>query len=184
MSRETALTTAFIFGIFLGATAFALVMRSLGGDELVAETLKGLPFDTNGIVLFILFIVFVAGFFLDWLEITLIVLPLVAPVVKDMGFDPSWFVVLFALCLQTSFLTPPVGLSLFYLRGVAPRSITTVDIYQGTVPFVILQLVAVAIVFTWPQIVLWLPAKSYGRGRGRAAARSGAWGSRPSEAAV
>lgn len=162
VSRETALTTAVIFGIFLGATAFALVMRSLGGDELVAETLKALPFDPNGIVLFILLIAFVAGFFLDWLEITLIILPLVAPVVKDLGFELARFVVLFAVCLQTSFLTPPVGLSLFYLRGVAPRSMTTVDIYQGIVPFVILQLVAVAIVFTWPQIVLRLPAKLYG----------------------
>ena len=162
VSRETALTTAFIFGIFLGATAFALVMRSLGGDELVAETLKGLPFDPNGIVVFILLIAFVAGFFLDWLEITLIILPLVAPVVKDLGFEPAWFVVLFALCLQTSFLTPPVGFSLFYLRGVAPRAIGTVDIYKGVIPFVLLQLLAVAIVFTWPQLVLWLPAKMYG----------------------
>ncbi len=160
--RETALTTAFIFGIFLGATAFALVMRSLGGDELIAETLKALPFDPNGIVIFILFIAFIAGFFLDWLEITLIILPLVAPVVKDLGFEPTWFVVLFALCLQTSFLTPPVGFSLFYLRGVAPRSITTVDIYHGVIPFVLLQLLAVAMVFIWPQLVLWLPAQMYG----------------------
>lgn len=160
--RETALTTAFIFGIFLGATAFALVMRSLGGDELIAETLKALPFDPNGIVIFILFIGFIAGFFLDWLEITLIILPLVAPVVKDLGFEPTWFVVLFALCLQTSFLTPPVGFSLFYLRGVAPRSITTVDIYHGVIPFVLLQLLAVAMVFIWPQLVLWLPAQMYG----------------------
>jgi TRAP-type mannitol/chloroaromatic compound transport system permease large subunit len=124
--------------------------------------LKALPFDPNGIVLFILAIAFLAGFFLDWLEITLIILPLVAPVVKDLGFEPTWFVVLFALCLQTSFLTPPVGFSLFYLRGVAPRSIGTVDIYLGIVPFVLLQLLAVAIVFTWPQLVLWLPAKMYG----------------------
>jgi len=137
-------------------------MRSLGGDELVAETLKALPFDPNGIVVFILLIAFVAGFFLDWLEITLIILPLVAPVVKDLGFEPAWFVVLFALCRQTSFLTPPVGFSLFYLRGVAPRAIGTVDIYKGVIPFVLLQLLAVAIVFTWPQLVLWLPAKMYG----------------------
>jgi tripartite ATP-independent transporter DctM subunit len=162
VGRETMLTTAFIFGIFLGATAFALVMRALGGDELVAETLKGLPFPPAGVVLFILLIAFVAGFFLDWLEITLIILPLVAPVVKDLGFELSWFVVLFAVCLQTSFLTPPVGFSLFYLRGVAPKSITTFDIYKGVVPFVILQLLAMAAVFLWPQLVLWLPAKMYG----------------------
>jgi tripartite ATP-independent transporter DctM subunit len=162
VGRETMLTTAFIFGIFLGATAFALVMRALGGDELVAETLKGLPFPPAGVVLFILLIAFVAGFFLDWLEITLIILPLVAPVVKDLGFELSWFVVLFAVCLQTSFLTPPVGFSLFYLRGVAPKSITTFDIYKGVVPFVILQLLAMLAVFLWPQLVLWLPAKMYG----------------------
>ncbi len=162
VGRETMLTTAFIFGIFLGATAFALVMRALGGDELVAETLKSLPFPPAGVVLFILLIAFVAGFFLDWLEITLIILPLVAPVVKELGFELAWFVVLFAVCLQTSFLTPPVGFSLFYLRGVAPRSITTVDIYKGVVPFVILQLLAIVAVFLWPQLVLWLPAQMYG----------------------
>jgi len=162
VGRETMLTTAFIFGIFLGATAFALVMRALGGDELVAEALKSLPFGPNGIVVFILLIAFVAGFFLDWLEITLIMLPLVAPVVKDLGFDLPWFVVLFAVCLQTSFLTPPVGFSLFYLKGVAPKAITTLDIYKGIVPFVLLQLLALAFVFLWPQLVLWLPAKMYG----------------------
>jgi tripartite ATP-independent transporter DctM subunit len=160
--RETMLTTAFIMGIFLGATAFALVMRSLGGDELIAETLKGLPFGPNGIVLFILLIAFLAGFFLDWLEITLIILPLMAPVVRDLGFDMTWFVVLFAVCLQTSFLTPPVGFSLFYLKGVAPRGVTTIDIYKGIIPFVLLQLLALLLIFEWPVIVTWLPAKMYG----------------------
>lgn len=110
---ETALTTAFIFGIFLGATAFALVMRSLGGDEFIGHLPKGLPFGSTGILIFILFVAFVAGFFLDWLEIVLIILPLVAPVVKELGFNLIWFVVVFAVCLQTSFLTPPVGFSLF-----------------------------------------------------------------------
>lgn len=159
---ETALTTAFIFGIFLGATAFALVMRSLGGDEFIGHLLKGLPFGPTGIVIFILFIAFVAGFFLDWLEIVLIILPLVAPVVKDLGFNIVWFVVVFAVCLQTSFLTPPVGFSLFYLKGVVPKEITTRDIYIGIIPFVILQLIAVAAVFMWPEIILWLPKKIYG----------------------
>ena len=159
---ETALTTAFIFGIFLGATAFALVMRSLGGDEFIGHLLKGLPFGPTGILIFILFVAFVAGFFLDWLEIVLIILPLVAPVVKDLGFDLIWFVVVFAVCLQTSFLTPPVGFSLFYLKGVVPKDITTRHIYIGIIPFVILQLLAVAIVFIWPELVLWLPRKVYG----------------------
>jgi tripartite ATP-independent transporter DctM subunit len=159
---ETALTTAFIFGIFLGATAFALVMRSLGGDEFIGHLLKGLPFGPVGIVIFILFVAFVAGFFLDWLEIVLIILPLVAPVVKDLGFNLTWFVVLFAVCLQTSFLTPPVGFSLFYLKGVVPKEITTKHIYVGIIPFVILQLLAVTATFIWPELVLWLPRKMYG----------------------
>ncbi len=159
---ETALTTAFIFGIFLGATAFALVMRSLGGDEFIAHLLKGLPFGPTGILIFILFVAFIAGFFLDWLEIVLIILPLVAPVVKDLGFNLIWFVVVFAVCLQTSFLTPPVGFSLFYLKGVVPKDITTVHIYIGIIPFVILQLIMVAVTFIWPELVLWLPRKMYG----------------------
>ena len=159
---ETTLTTAFIFGIFIGATAFALVMRSLGGDEFIGHLLKGLPFGPNGIVIFILFVAFIAGFFLDWLEITLIMLPLVAPVVKDLGFDLIWFVVIFAVGLQTSFLTPPVGFSLFYLKGVAPKEITTVDIYKGIIPFVLLQVFALALAFVFPQLVLWLPRAMYG----------------------
>ena len=109
VSRKTTVTTAFVFGIFLGATAFAVVLRSLGGDAFIADILTGLPFSPGGIVLFILFVAFIAGFFLDWLEISLILLPLVGPVVASLGFDLTWFVVLFALTLQTSFLTPPVG---------------------------------------------------------------------------
>lgn len=160
--RETMLTTAFIFGIFIGATAFALVMRSLGGDELIAEALKGLPFGPNGIVLFILLVAFLAGFFLDWLEISLIFLPLVAPVVRALGYDPVWFVVVFAVMLQTSFLTPPVGFSLFYVKGVAPKEIETRDIYLGVLPFVAIQLLVVFLVFEFPEIALWLPREVYG----------------------
>jgi tripartite ATP-independent transporter DctM subunit len=162
VSRETMLTTAFIFGLFVGANAFALVLRALGGDEFVSHMLGNLPFSKEGIVLFILFIAFLAGFFLDWLEITLIILPLVAPVVKAAGFDLNWFVVLFAVCLQTSFLTPPVGFSLFYVKGVAPKEITTQHIYRGVIPFVIIQLFAVGLTFVYPQLVTWLPQVMYG----------------------
>jgi tripartite ATP-independent transporter DctM subunit len=165
VSRETMLTTAFIFGLFVGANAFALVLRALGGDEFVGHMLGNLPFSKEGIVLFILFIGFLAGFFLDWLEITLIILPLVAPVVKAAGFDLNWFVVLFAVCLQTSFLTPPVGFSLFYVKGVAPKEITTQHIYRGIIPFVIIQLFAVALTFQFPQLVTWLPQLMYGSSR-------------------
>ena len=161
VSIETMKTTSFIFGIFLGATAFALVMRGLGGDAFIEHILTGLPFSPEGIVLFILFLGFMAGFFLDWLEISLIFLPLVAPVVIGLGFDPIWFVVMFAVALQTSFLTPPVGFSLFYLKGVAPKEIQTTDIYKGVAPFVALQVAAVAMVFYWPNLVLWLPEYVY-----------------------
>lgn len=162
VSRKTTITTAFVFGIFLGATAFAVVLRSLGGDEFIAGLLTGIPLSPGGIVLVILFIAFVAGFFLDWLEISLILLPLVGPVVVQLGFDLTWFVVLFALTLQTSFLTPPVGFSLFYLKGVAPPEIKITDIYKGVLPFIALQVLAVTLVFFWEPLVLWLPEMRYG----------------------
>jgi len=162
VSRKTSVTTAFVFGIFLGATAFAVVLRSLGGDEFIAGLLTGIPLSPGGIVLVILFVAFLAGFFLDWLEISLILLPLVGPVVASMGFDLTWFVVLFALTLQTSFLTPPVGFSLFYLKGVAPPEVKTTDIYKGVIPFILLQVLAVTLVFFFEDLVLWLPELRYG----------------------
>ena len=158
---ETTYTTAFIFGIFIGASAFAIVLRQLGGDVLIEDVLTSLPLGPSGIVLFVLFLAFLFGFFLDWLEITLIFLPLMAPVVLSLGFDPIWFVVVFAVALQTSFLTPPVGFSLFYLKGVVPPEITTLDIYRGIIPFVIVQIIAVGLVFLFPQLVLWLPDQMY-----------------------
>ncbi len=160
--EKTTLTTAFVFGIFLGATAFAVVLRSLGGDEFIGGLLKGIPLPPEGIVIVILLIAFISGFFLDWLEISLILLPLVGPVVSALGFDLVWFVVLFAVALQTSFLTPPVGFSLFYLKGVVPPQIKTKHIYMGVIPFIMLQLLAVAMVFTWEDLVLWLPKMMYG----------------------
>ncbi|MFO0689701.1 MAG: TRAP transporter large permease subunit [Myxococcota bacterium] len=160
--RETTLTTGYLFGIFLGATAFALVLRGLGGDELIARGLSGLPFGPNGVVVTILFATFLLGFVLDWIEITFIVLPLVAPVVAGLGFDLVWFTVLFAVCLQTSFLTPPVGFALFYVKGVAP-DVDVRTLYVGILPFVALQLVALALIFAWPELVTWLPGRAYGR---------------------
>jgi len=159
--RETTRTTAFIFGVLLGATAYSLVLRGLGGDELIERALLGLPFGPSGIVIAILAFTFLLGFFLDWIELTLIVLPLVAPVVANLGFDPVWFTVLFAVCLQTSFLTPPVGFAIFYLKGVAPPGIDTATIYRGIVPFVALQILGIALVFCWPEIVTWLPSQAY-----------------------
>jgi tripartite ATP-independent transporter DctM subunit len=159
---ETTRTTAFIFAVLLGATAFALVLRGLGGDELIAGALLGLPFEATGIVICILFATFILGFFLDWIELTLIILPLVSPVVIGLGFDPVWFTVLFAVCLQTSFLTPPVGFAIFYLKGVAPEGVDVRTIYRGVVPFIILQIIGLVIIFNWDALVTWLPAQAYG----------------------
>ena len=162
VSRRTTLTTAFIFGIFIGATAFALVMRALGGDEMIAAGLNAIPFGDMGVIITILAFSFIAGFFLDWLEITLIFLPLVGPVVvNDLGHDPIWFVILFSVALQTSFITPPVGFSLFYLKGAAPKEVATKDIYRGIVPFVLIQLSIVALILILPEIVTWLPQLVY-----------------------
>ena len=159
--QQTTRTAAFIFAIFLGATAFSVVLRGLGGDQVIEDALLGLPFGPYGVVQTILFAVFLLGFFLDWVEITLIILPLVAPVVQTLGFDLVWFTILFAMCLQTSFLTPPVGFALFYIKGVAPPEIHVMDIYKGVVPFIIIQLVALAIVFLVPEIATWLPSVAY-----------------------
>lgn len=158
---ETTRTTAYIFAIFLGATAYSLVLRGLGGDELIEGLLKGLPFGPTGILIAILFFTFLLGFFLDWIEITLIILPLVSPVVIYLGFDLVWFTVLFAVCLQTSFLTPPVGFAIFYLKGVAPPEISVATIYRGVLPFVLLQLLGLALIFVLPVIVTWLPGQAY-----------------------
>lgn len=158
---QTTTTTAFIFAIFVGATAFSLVLRGLGGDELIEGALLGLPFGPTGIVITILFATFLLGFFLDWIEISLIILPLVAPVVQSLGFDLVWFTVLFAVCLQTSFLTPPVGFAIFYLKGVAPDNIDIRTIYRGVFPFILLQLLGLALIFIWKPLVTWLPGMAY-----------------------
>ncbi|MGB0466383.1 MAG: TRAP transporter large permease [Pontibacterium sp.] len=166
-------TTAYIFAIFIGATCFALVLRELGGDELIESFLTGLPFGPYGIIFFILGVIFLLGFFLDWIEITLIILPLLAPVISALGLDINgygvvdnpelvWFVMLVAMALQTSFLTPPVGFALFYLKGVCPPNVKLSDIYKGVIPFIILQLIGLLILVFWPQLVLWLPAIAYG----------------------
>lgn len=159
---QTSRTTAFIFGIFIGATVFAAVLRGLGGDDVIRDAITGLPFGTTGVMITILFITFLLGFFLDWVEITLIILPLVAPVVFSLGVEPVWFAVLFALCLQTSFLTPPVGFALFYIKGVCPPGISTRHIYLGVLPFIALQLLGLVLVFCYEPLATWLPTRIYG----------------------
>ena len=166
-------TTAYIFAIFVGATVFSLVLRELGGDDLIEELLMGLELGPQGLVVAVLVAVFLLGFLLDWIEITLILLPLLAPVIigLDLGVEgygevdqPGlvWFTLLVALTLQTSFLTPPVGFALFYLKGVCPPEVRLSQIYQGVAPFILLQLIALVVVFLFPSLVTWLPAVAYG----------------------
>ena len=157
VARSTTLITAMIFGTLIGATLFALVFRGLGGEELVRELLSGIPGGVTGAILVVMLVIFLMGFFLDYVEITIIVIPIVGPVLLAMGVDPIWFGVLIAVNLQTSFLTPPFGFSLFYLGGVAPPGVNTMDIYRGVIPFVVLQLIGILIVFTFPGIATWLP---------------------------
>ncbi|OUR69407.1 hypothetical protein A9Q76_09790 [Arcobacter sp. 31_11_sub10_T18] len=171
ISMATMNTTGYIFAIFVGATCFSLVLRELGGDELIISALHSISEDPIVIILFILGLVFVLGFVLDWIEITLIILPLVAPIISDLAIEIQgygienatlvWFVLLVAMTLQTSFLTPPVGFALFYLKGVCPPEIQLVDIYKGVIPFIILQMIGLAIVFFFPPIVTWLPSIAY-----------------------
>ena len=165
-------TTAYIFAIFLGATVFSYVLRELGGDELIEQMVAATGLGPEMTVAFILLIVFALGFVLDWVEITLIILPLMRPVIAGLGLDiegygvldePAlvWFVILVAVALQTSFLTPPVGFALFYLKGVCPLSIGLGDIYRGIIPFVLIQLLGLGLVFTLPQLATWLPSVAY-----------------------
>ena len=160
--QGTMKTTSYIFALFVGATAYSLVLRGFGGDELIENALMGLPFGPSGVVVIILIIAFFLGFFLDWIEITLIMLPLIAPVLLGMGVDLVWFAVMFAVCLQTSFITPPVGFALFYMKGVAPKGVDIQTVYKGVIPFIAIQLIGVLVVFYFPAIVTWLPKLAYG----------------------
>ena len=160
--RQTTKTTSYIFALFVGATAFSLILRGLGGDEIIENALTDLSFGTQGVVIIVLIAAFLLGFFLDWIEITLILLPLIAPVMLSLGVDLVWFTVMFAVCLQTSFITPPVGFALFYMKGVAPKGIDITMIYKGIVPFVILQILTVVFLFNYPSIITWLPKIAYG----------------------
>lgn len=160
--QATANITSMVFVILLGASVFSLVFRMLGGDELVSGFLNALPGGTLGAILFVMLLMFLLGFVLDAMEIIFIVLPITAPILLMMDVDPVWLAVIVAANLQTSFLTPPFGFSLFYLRGVAPASISTWQIYRGVTPFVLLQLVAIALLLIFPQIATWLPHQLYG----------------------
>jgi tripartite ATP-independent transporter DctM subunit len=160
--RQTAQVTSMVFLIFVGAAIFSLVFRGFEGDEVVSEFLAGLPGGTLGAVALVMLVMFLLGFILDFIEITFVVVPIVGPVLLAMGLDPVWLGVMMAINLQTSFLTPPFGFSLFYLRGVAPPSLTTLQIYRGVVPFVLIQLGVLGILALWPALATWLPKVVYG----------------------
>ncbi len=160
--RDTLTTTSMIFMIFIGAAFFSLVFRGLGGDDVVRDWLHHLPGGATTALLVVLALLFVLGFFLDFIEITYVVIPVVGPILLMMGMDPVWLGVMIAMVLQTSFLTPPFGFALFYLRGVAPKEVKTEHIYAGAIPFIGLQLLMLVILWLWPELVTWLPKVLYG----------------------
>lgn len=160
--RTTTEVTAMVFLILIGASLFALVFRGFGGDDIVRDFLTSLPGGVFGAMLLVMLVLFLLGFFLDFIEITFVVIPIVAPILLTMGVDPVWLGIMIALNLQTSFLTPPFGFSLFYLRGVAPGSISTLDIYRGVTPFIAIQILVLVMLAYWPSMATWLPAWVYG----------------------
>jgi len=157
----TATVTSMVFVILLGASVFSIVFRMMGGDDLVHGMLSDLPGGATGALIVVLFVMFLLGFILDTFEIIFIVIPITAPVLLALGLDPVFLGVIVGVNLQTSFLTPPFGFSLFYLRGVAPASVSTGMIYRGVLPFVALQVVAMAIIISFPALATWLPKFIY-----------------------
>ncbi|MBF0625309.1 MAG: TRAP transporter large permease subunit [Magnetococcales bacterium] len=160
--ENTTRVTAMVFMILVGAVIFSLVFRGFEGDELVRDLLSGLPGGGFGAMLVVMAMMFFLGFFIDFIEIIFVVVPIVGPPLLTLGLDPVWLGVMIALNLQTSFLTPPFGFALFYLRGVAPPELTTGQIYRGIVPFVALQLLALGLLAWWPSLATWLPRVLYG----------------------
>ncbi len=157
-SRETLKTTAMVFFILIGASIFSLVFRAYGGDELVRSIFEDMPGGEMGALLIVMLVLFLLGFILDFIEITFVVVPIVGPVLLSMGFDPVWLGIMIAINLQTSFLTPPFGFSLFYLRGVTPRSVETRSLYRGVMPFIGVQLLVLVLLAAVPSLATWLPS--------------------------
>jgi tripartite ATP-independent transporter DctM subunit len=159
ISQGTLRISSMVFLILIGASVFSLVFRGYGGDDAVRALLTALPGGVFSAVLAVMLVMFLLGFVLDFIEITFVVVPIVAPVVLGMGLDPIWLGIMIAINLQTSFLTPPFGFALFYLRGVAPASVSTAQIYRGVIPFVAIQLGVLLILALFPGLVTWLPEK-------------------------
>ena len=161
VAQTTTKITSMVFFILIGAAVFSLVFRGFGGEEIVEQFFTNLPGGIVAATLLVMLVIFVLGFILDFIEITFVVVPIVAPVLLAMGLDPVWLGVMIAINLQTSFLTPPFGFALFYLRGVAPASVETSDMYRGVIPFIILQLLLMLMLSIWPQLATWLPGLMY-----------------------
>ncbi len=160
--RGTLRISSMVFLILIGASVFSLVFRGYGGDDAVHGLLSNLPGGVIGAVIVVMLVMFLLGFVLDFIEITFVVVPIVAPVLLTMGLDPVWLGIMIAINLQTSFLTPPFGFALFYLRGVAPASVRTAQIYRGVIPFILIQLLALLILAAFPGLITWLPQVIYG----------------------
>ncbi len=160
--RSTLRISSMVFLILIGASIFSLVFRGFGGDDGVRAILESLPGGVVGAVLVVMLVMFLLGFVLDFIEITFVVVPIVGPVLLAMGLDPVWLGIMIAINLQTSFLTPPFGFALFYLRGVAPPEVTTLQIYRGVIPFVAIQIFALLLLAIFPGLVTWLPEQIYG----------------------
>jgi tripartite ATP-independent transporter DctM subunit len=158
---QSARVSAMVFMILIGASLFSLVFRGYGGDEYVQSLLTNLPGGDAGALVIVMLVLFLLGFILDFIEITYVVIPIVGPILLAMGINPVWLGVMIAINLQTSFLTPPFGFSLFYLRGVAPPEIPTSAIYRGVVPFIVIQLLMLGLLTLWPDLATWLPNKIY-----------------------
>ncbi|PAJ73185.1 C4-dicarboxylate ABC transporter [Pseudoalteromonas sp. NBT06-2] len=159
--RQTLKITAMVFMILIGASIFSLVFRGFGGEELIGGFFEQLPGGKVSAILIVMLVMFLLGFILDFIEITFVVVPIVAPILLMMGVDPIWLGIMIAVNLQTSFLTPPFGFALFYLRGVAPKSILTSDIYKGVIPFIMMQLFLLILMSVYPKVVTWLPNMLY-----------------------
>lgn len=159
---ETTKISSMVFVILIGASMFSLVFRGFGGDAVIEEFLANLPGGPAVAMLLVMAVMFVLGFFLDFIEIIFVVVPIVGPILIALGFDPLWLGVMIGINLQTSFLTPPFGFALFYLRGVAPDAVRTLDIYKGVAPFIAIQLLALALIWIFPSIVSWLPSRLFG----------------------
>lgn len=155
--------TSMVFIIFVGASLFSLVFRGFGGDEIVRNLLTDLPGGAFGALFIVMLIMFLLGFILDFIEITFVVVPIVAPILLTMDINPIWLGIMIAINLQTSFLTPPFGFALFYLRGVAPESIATGQIYKGVMPFILIQLIGLSLLAYWPNLATWLPNLVYAK---------------------